>query len=93
MSSTSPNRAHPNLTKRVPHNEAGVGDSAAVRNHEAPGELAAKGGGYGGLGLMDAKTTRAPESGELAERNPPPIGEVGEEISRKGLKEAWKDRK
>jgi len=92
VSSTSPDRAHPTLTRRVPHNETGVGDSAAVRHGEAPGEMGRKGGGRGGTGMMDQASTKEGE-GELAERNPPPIQEVGEKYSKLGLDEAWKARK
>jgi hypothetical protein len=91
-SSTSPNPPHPTLTKAVPHNASGVGESAAVRHTAAPGELHQRGGSYGGLDMMDAKGTKAGE-GQLADRNPPPIQDYGEKTGRLGLENAWKERK
>ncbi|KAI0043247.1 hypothetical protein FA95DRAFT_1609550 [Auriscalpium vulgare] len=87
--STSSTPAHPVLTRAAPAHDAGVGASAAVRFRSAPGAM---GGGDGGLGLMDQEGTRGGE-GALAERNPPPIQDVGEEIGKMGLREAWKARK
>ncbi|THH21291.1 hypothetical protein EW146_g232 [Bondarzewia mesenterica] len=92
VSSASSNVAHPNLTRRVPQNLAGVGDSGAVRYRDAPGAMGVKGGSFGGLGLMDeASTEKAQE--ELASRNPQPLGEVAEEYSKLGLEGAWRARK
>ncbi|KAI6099621.1 hypothetical protein F5141DRAFT_386957 [Pisolithus sp. B1] len=58
-SSTSTTQPHPYTTSvhAVPQNKHGVGESAAVRNAEAPGDMGRRGGSYGGLGLMDEKTT------------------------------------
>ncbi|KAI0267711.1 hypothetical protein BC834DRAFT_968638 [Gloeopeniophorella convolvens] len=89
-SSTSSAPAHPVLTRAAPSNPAGVGASAAVRYRAAPGEMAP--GGEGGLGLADAHATRAGEDA-LAERNPPPIQEQGEEWGKLGNREAWQHRK
>lgn len=83
--------AHPQ-TRAAPQHEGGVGESAAVRNSAAPGEMGKRGGSSGGLGLMDKEGTVAGE-GELAERNPPPIGDVAEQFSKQGIKDAWKSRK
>ncbi|KAL0954592.1 hypothetical protein HGRIS_003552 [Hohenbuehelia grisea] len=92
LSSTSSNPfAHP-ITRRAPQNASGVGESAAVRNAEAPGELGARGGSHGGLGLMDKAGTK-PGDGTLASRNPPPDGKVAERNSKLGLENAWKERK
>lgn len=92
VSSTSPDLARPNLTRRVPTNKAGVGESAAVRNSDAPGEMGTRGGGHGGLGLMDESSTEEGE-GQLGSRNPPPVGDVAEKYSKLGVQEAWKARK
>ncbi|CAL1716479.1 unnamed protein product [Somion occarium] len=92
-SSTSASYAHPFTTRAVPQNDSGVNDSAAVRYSEAPGELHQKGGSYGGLGLMDAKTTRKGK-GELADRNLAPDNpKVAEKFSAAGVDNAWKQRK
>lgn len=56
-SSSSTSTAHPNTTNRVPKNDAGVGESAAVRWAEAPGEMGERGGSRAGLGMMDRKST------------------------------------
>ncbi|KAI5985903.1 hypothetical protein EDC04DRAFT_3098184 [Pisolithus marmoratus] len=58
-SSTSTTQPHPYTTSAhtVPQNKYGIGESAAMRNAEAPGEMGRRGGSYGGLGLMDEKTT------------------------------------
>ncbi|KAA1467564.1 hypothetical protein DENSPDRAFT_769795 [Dentipellis sp. KUC8613] len=93
VSSTSQYPAHPTLTRRVPTNPAGVGASAAVRNAEAPGAMGARGGSRGGLGLMDAATTRAPADGELADRSPPPILDTAVAYGKMGNDNAWKARK
>lgn len=84
--------AHKQTIRTVPQNRSGVGESAAVRYAEAPGEMGKRGGSHGGLGLMDKKGTVA---GEFpgTDRNPPPIGQVGEAFGRKGLDDAWKQRK
>ncbi|KAL6302355.1 hypothetical protein BKA93DRAFT_793015 [Sparassis latifolia] len=81
FSSTSSTLAHPLTTAAVPQNPTGVGESAAVRHSEAPGELHRRGGSFGGLGLMDAKTTTQGK-GALAERNLPPLDFAGEEHSK-----------
>jgi len=57
-SSTSSEVAHPVTTKRVPRHEGGVGESAAVRAGSSPGEMGGRGGGNGGLGLMDKEGTK-----------------------------------
>jgi len=84
--------AHESTTAAAPHNASGVGESAAVRNASAPGELGMRGGGYGGLGLMDKQGTTS-GTGRLADRNPPPDGSAAEKYSKAGVKEAWKLRK
>ena len=56
-SSTSSEVAHPVTTRRVPRHEGGVGESAAVRFGSSPGEMGKRGGGDGGLGLMDKEGT------------------------------------
>ncbi|KAF9237654.1 hypothetical protein BU15DRAFT_63042 [Melanogaster broomeanus] len=67
-SSTSSSTPHPYTTRNVPQNDAGVGESAAIRNAEAPGEMGRRGGSYGGLGLMDeASTTHS--DGRVGESN------------------------
>jgi len=91
-SSTSASPAHPLLTKKVPTNESGIGESAAVRFRSAPGEMGARGGGDGGLGLMDKAGMKKGEMGELEDINRPPIQEIAVEIGRKGLG-GWKERK
>ncbi|KAH7884696.1 hypothetical protein F5I97DRAFT_1489646 [Phlebopus sp. FC_14] len=57
-SSTSASLPHPYTTRAVPQNEAGIGESAAVRYGEAPGEMGRRGGSYGGLGLMSESGTK-----------------------------------
>lgn len=57
-SSTSSEVSHPVTTKRVPRNKGGVGESAAVRSGSSPGEMGKRGGGDGGLGLMDKEGTK-----------------------------------
>lgn len=96
-SSTSPDLAHPVTTRAVAQNPTGSNDaqgiqeSAAVRSAEAPGQL--KAGSEGGLGLMDAATTK-PGEGELAARNPQPDDPaVAETFSAMGVQNAWKARK
>ncbi|EIN09798.1 hypothetical protein PUNSTDRAFT_125842 [Punctularia strigosozonata HHB-11173 SS5] len=91
-SSTAATPPHPTLTAAAPQNAAGVGESAAVRHATAPGELHERGGSHGGLGLMDKSGTSAGQ-GQLADRNPPPIQDVGEKMGRLGVDNAWKERK
>jgi len=57
-SSTSADTAHPRTTNTVPHNDSGIGESAAVRHAEAPGSMGQRGGSRGGLGLMEEATTK-----------------------------------
>lgn len=91
-SSTSSQPAHPATTRNVPHNESGVGESAAVRNAEAPGAMGKRGGGYGGLRMMNSSDTK--QEGSLADRNPQPnAADVAEKFSKAGVDEAWKLRK
>jgi len=52
-----------------------------------------RGGSDGGLDLMDKTSTKPGSDGELADRNPPPLSKEAEAFSKKGLKDAWKDRK
>lgn len=94
MSSTSSQPAHPVTTNAVPHNESGVGASAAVRYKEAPGPIGKKGSGYSGLKMMDQSETVRRRDAEPGERNPPPnVGKVAEKFSKAGVDEAWKLRK
>lgn len=92
-SSTSASAAQPATTNRVPRNDEGVGESAAVRHREAPGGMGRRGGSNTGLNLMDAETTKPGPDGELAERNPPPLQAKAEHFSKKGVDDAWKERK
>lgn len=96
-SSTSPDLAHPVTTRAAPQNPtgsndaAGIQESAAVRFRDAPGQLSP--GSDGGLGLMDAASTK-PGEGELASRNPQPDDpKVAEKFSALGVDNAWKERK
>jgi len=73
-SSTSSEVAHPVTTKRVPKHEGGVGESAAVRHGSSPGEMGKRGGGDGGLGLMDKEGTK--EGVDWVLENRPPTGKV-----------------
>ncbi|THH31446.1 hypothetical protein EUX98_g2742 [Antrodiella citrinella] len=92
-SSTSTSFAHPYLTSAVPQNESGVKESSSVRYREAPGEMSARGGSRGGLGLMD-KATTSKGARELPSKNPQPDQpDVAERNSRLGLDNAWKERK
>jgi hypothetical protein len=91
-STSSTPLAHKQTIRTVPQNRSGVGESAAVRYAEAPGEMGERGGGHGGLGLMDKEGTVAAEL-PGTDRNPPPIGDVGEKFGRMGLDGAWKARK
>ncbi|KAI0635814.1 hypothetical protein C8Q77DRAFT_1170127 [Trametes polyzona] len=93
FASTAPGLAHPATTTKVPRNEAGVGESASVRYREAPGEMGARGGSYGGQGLADAKGTQKGPGGELPDVNPPPLFERSEKFSKAGVDNAWKERK
>ncbi|KAI0749421.1 hypothetical protein C8Q80DRAFT_1161969 [Daedaleopsis nitida] len=92
FASTSTGFAHP-LTFRVPRNDAGVGESASVRYRDAPGEMHARGGSYGGQGLADAAGTRKGPDGELPDVNASPIHENAEKFSKLGVDNAWKERK
>ncbi|KAH8100068.1 hypothetical protein BXZ70DRAFT_907647 [Cristinia sonorae] len=93
-SSTSSSFAHPFLTSSVPQNESGVGESSAVRFREAQGELGKRGGGDGGLGLMDAASTTQGSKGSLPSRNPQPDQpDVAEKNSKLGIDKAWRERK
>jgi hypothetical protein len=84
--------AHDTTTAAAPQNLTGVGESSAVRYATAPGEMGARGGSHGGLGLMDKQRTK-PGTGRLAERNPPPDGRAAEKFSKAGVEQAWKLRK
>lgn len=93
-SSTSSSPAHPATTSAgaIPHNESGVGESSAVRHGSAPGEMGKRGGGRGGLRMMDTAGTKGENN--LGERNPPPaFGEQTEKFAKAGVDEAWKLRK
>ena len=57
-SSSSSEVAYSVTTGRVPKHEGGVGESAAVRAGSSPGEMGKRGGGDGGLGLMDKEGTK-----------------------------------
>lgn len=83
-SSTSPDYAHADTTKKASRAEDGVGSSAALRNRDAKGEM--DGGSYGGEGL--SRGNKASEN-TLDERNPGPTSEGG----KQGISEAWKHRK
>jgi len=85
--------AHGFTTRAARHHSGGVGESAAVRFKAAPGEMGARGGGYGGVGMMDKEGTKE-GTGKLEERNPQPdVPSVAEEFSKAGLDGAWKLRK
>lgn len=64
QSSTSSDPAHPTLSRKGPQNPSGVGESAAVRNSVAPGDMSKRGGSDGGLGIMDKASTKQGD-GEL----------------------------
>jgi len=83
-SSTSPDYAHPILTQKAARVEDGVGSSSAVRHRNAPGKM--EKGSYGGAKLSEG--VKATEN-KLDERNPQPHAGYG----RRGIDEAWKDRK
>ncbi|KAI0783573.1 hypothetical protein C8Q75DRAFT_782485 [Abortiporus biennis] len=92
-SSTSSSFAHPYTTTHVPRNDSGVMESSAIRFSEAPGEMNARGGSHGGLGLMDEASTTQPV-GELPNVNPSPDDpKVAEKFSSLGVDKAWKERK
>lgn len=88
-STSSDHFARDSTTMAAPRNPSGVGESAAVRNTNAPGQLGMQGGGYGGLD----KQGTTPGTGRLADRNPPPDSNAAEKYSKAGVKEAWKLRK
>ncbi len=92
FASTSTGFAHP-LTAKVPRNDSGVGESAAIRYREAPGEMHARGGSYGGQGLSDPAGTRKGPEGELPDVNASPIHENASKFSKAGVDGAWKLRK
>jgi hypothetical protein len=73
-SSSSSEFAHPVTTKRVPRHEGGVGESAAVRAASSPGEMGERGGGDGGLGLMDKEGTK--EGVDWVLESGPPAGKA-----------------
>ncbi|KLO11123.1 hypothetical protein SCHPADRAFT_906283 [Schizopora paradoxa] len=106
-SSTSASPAHPVTTHRVPRVELAPHASAdesmraptpyaespssAVRNASSPGLMAtAK---EGGLGIMESEGGVAYPERALPDRNPPPLEKESEEISKAGVREAWKLRK
>jgi len=94
LSSTSSQSAHPYTARAVPHNESGVGQSAAARNAQAPGEMGGKGGSYGGLDMMSKQGTEKLGDAELADRNPPPnAAGIASNFSKLGMDQAWKHRK
>ncbi|KAG6813904.1 hypothetical protein H0H92_005753 [Tricholoma furcatifolium] len=91
VSSTSSSLlAHEYTLKTVPTHPGGVGESASVRFHMAPGDMAA--GSDGGLGLMDKIGTIPPQI-TPTDRNPQPDGAMAEIFSKMGIDEAWKLRK
>jgi hypothetical protein len=100
ISSTSPNPAHPVLTKKVPTNdegvlfpEHGIGASAAVRHATAAGDMHAAGGSGGGANLGDKSSTKPGELGELPDVNDVPQFENAKKWSDLGVKDGWKERK
>jgi len=94
LSSTSSQPAHPYATRAVPHNESGVGQSAAVRNAQAPGEMGQKGGTDGGTDMMSMQGTEKKGDATLADRNAQPNSAgVAGKFSKLGVDEAWKHRK
>lgn len=90
-SSTSASLPHHYTTRAVPRNAAGVGESAAVRYREAPGDMGRRGGSYGGLGLMDESGTHQ-GTAELPDRNPSPDSDAAARWSKLGVQNAWKER-
>lgn len=85
--------AHGFTTRAVSHHYGGVGESSAVRYASAPGEMGARGGGYGGINLMDKEGTVDGQGGPQIERNPQPDGNAAEKFSKAGVDGAWKLRK
>lgn len=90
--STSASLPHHHTTRAVPRNAAGVGESAAVRYKEAPGEMGRRGGGYGGLRLMDESSTYQ-GAAELPDRNSSPDSDVAAHWSKVSIQDARKERK
>ncbi|KAF9223442.1 hypothetical protein BS17DRAFT_781869 [Gyrodon lividus] len=86
-SSTSSSTPHPYTTRAIPQNEAGVGESVAVRNAQPPGEMGRRVGGYGGLGLMDEASAK-PGDGRPAGSNPSPESDVPQRRSKLGVDQA-----
>ncbi|CAA7268193.1 unnamed protein product [Cyclocybe aegerita] len=84
--------AHGFTTRAAPQHRRGVGESSAIRNASAPGEMGTRGGSNGGRTMMDKKGT-TPGVGQLADRNPPPDGSAAEKFSKAGVEGAWKLRK
>ncbi|KAF8802438.1 hypothetical protein BYT27DRAFT_6759225 [Phlegmacium glaucopus] len=84
--------AHDYTTRTASHHYGGVGESSAVRYSSAPGEMGARGGGYGGIKLMDKEGTIDGQGRQTA-RNPQPDGTVAEKFSKAGIDGAWKLRK
>ncbi|KAG8998440.1 hypothetical protein FRB90_012297 [Tulasnella sp. 427] len=76
-SSTSPEYAHPVLTKRASRVEDGVGSSSAVRHRDAPGQMSQ--GGYGGKNLSDGAR---PTENKLAERSAQPKAKVVDDVEQ-----------
>ena len=94
MSSTGSQPAHPYTTHAAPRDESGVGQSAAVRNAEAPGKMGRKGSSYGGLDMMSKQNIEKTGDAELTSRNlQPDDAEVAGKYSKLGVDEAWKHRK
>lgn len=91
-STSSTPLAHEQTTRTVPQHKGGVGESSAVRHAQAPGQMGERGGSHGGLGLMDEKGTIPSEVSPI-DRNPPPDGDIAETFSKKGIRDAWKERK
>ncbi|KAF9533749.1 hypothetical protein CPB83DRAFT_844473 [Crepidotus variabilis] len=85
-------RAHEVTSRAAAQHAKGVGESSAVRNASSPGAMGVRGGGYGGLAMMDKKGTTTTGS-QLADRNPPPDGAAAEKYSKAGVDGAWKLRK
>jgi hypothetical protein len=90
-STSSTPLAHEQTTRTVDQHPGGVGASSDVRHVQAPGEMGERGGSYGGQGLLDKEGT-VPGKGS-GDRNPPPDGDLAENFSKKGIKDAWKERK
>jgi len=86
-SSTSTSLPHLFTTRAVPRNAAGVGESAAVRYREAPGEMGRRGGGYGGLRLMDESGTHQKGAVELPDRKSSPDSDAAARLVQSTRKE------